>query len=108
MLSAIKKCIVFVFFPNIHRYFVLGKKLKCRSSRLGGCFYRIMRHRFMCDIPLTQNISDKAYFNHNGFGIVINPNAIIEDNVNIQHSVTIGANYRKEIGGGITYRKIMI
>lgn len=32
-----------------------------------------------------------CYFNHRGFGIVINPNTKLGNNINIQHAVTIGA-----------------
>jgi len=46
-----------------------------------------------CDIPLSGKIDKTVYFNHNDFGIVINPNAEIHEHVDIQHSVTIGIKY---------------
>lgn len=46
--------------------------------------------RYHCDIPYSLNLKG-VFLCHNGFGIVINPNAIIGEGSYIQHGVTIGA-----------------
>ena len=33
----------------------------------------VMRCVFCCDIPFSDGIDSTVHFNHNGFGIVINP-----------------------------------
>lgn len=48
-----------------------------------------MKLYYQCDILPETDISETTYFCHNAFGVVINPNAIIEGTV-IQHGVTIG------------------
>ena len=65
-------------------------------------FYKIFvhwlgRHYFGCDIHPNDNICNSVSFAHNALGIVINANAIVQDDVIIQHHVTIGSNDR---GGG--------
>lgn len=50
----------------------------------------MMRIIYQCDIPLNKAIDETVWFCHQGFGIVINPNAVISKGVTIQHSVTIG------------------
>ena len=37
--------------------------------------YRLVSFYYHCDIPCKREIIDGVYFNHRGFGIVINPNA---------------------------------
>ena len=49
-----------------------------------------MRFYYHCDIPCKREIIEGVYFNHRGFGIVINPNSKIGEGTDIQHSVTIG------------------
>ena len=52
---------------------------------------RYCRLIYHCDIPVTADIAPDAYFCHNAFGVVINPNAVIGGGgTTIQHSVTIG------------------
>ena len=55
-----------------------------------------MRVFYQCDIPLATSIAESVYFNHNAFGVVINPKSVIKDNVNIQHGVTIGSRKGEE------------
>ncbi len=50
----------------------------------------ILKIVYQCEIPLSCAIDDSVYFYHSGFGIVINPNAVIRKGVKIQHGVTIG------------------
>lgn len=52
-----------------------------------------IRWYYHCDIPYNVDVSG-CYFNHKGFGVVINPLAKIGQNVDVQHSVTIGENTR--------------
>lgn len=52
-----------------------------------------IRWYYHCDIPYSVDVSG-CYFNHKGFGVVINPLVKIGRNVDIQHSVTIGENTR--------------
>lgn len=62
-------------------------KLKIFSSLL--C--RLIRFYYHCDIPYTIDLAN-VYFNHKGFGVVINPLSKIGKGTVIQHSVTIGEN----------------
>lgn len=48
------------------------------------------RRLYSCDIPCDTNIADTAFFAHEGLGCVVNRECVIEDNVFIQHRVTIG------------------
>ena len=50
---------------------------------------RLIRWYYHCDIPYSIDVSG-CYFCHKGFGVVINPRAIIGRQVVIQHCVTIG------------------
>lgn len=59
---------------------------------------RIMRTIYGFDCPRRTKIGQNVKFLHKGLGTVINPNAIIDDNVTIQHHVTIGTN---KIGGKV-------
>lgn len=53
-----------------------------------GC--KILRLLFSCDIPRKTKIGNNVRFGHKGLGIVVHEDATIEDNVMIQHHVTIG------------------
>lgn len=64
-----------------------GGKLKIISILL----HRLIRFYYHCDIPYSLDLQG-VYFNHKGFGIVINPDAKIGKGTNIQHCVTIGEN----------------
>lgn len=52
--------------------------------------YRYMRFMYSCVIPYTCEIAPSVNFPHNGLGVVINSNSIIEDNCIIYQNVTIG------------------
>lgn len=52
-----------------------------------------IRWYYHCEIPYSLDITG-CYFNYQGFGVVINPHTSLGNNVNIQHSVTIGENDR--------------
>lgn len=86
------------------RYNLYCKQNGCRTA-LGGVIFRkirsfrlhimssCIRWYYHCDIPYSVDVSG-CYFNHKGFGVVINPLVKIGRNVDIQHSVTIGENTR--------------
>lgn len=69
---------------------VILRKIRSFCIRSMSLFIRWYYH---CEIPYNLNISG-CYFNHQGFGVVINPRTSLGNNVNIQHSVTIGENDR--------------
>ncbi len=45
---------------------------------------------FRCIIPRNVRIGENVVFNHSGFGTVIHPNAVIGNNVWIEHHVLLG------------------
>lgn len=53
---------------------------------------------YSCDIPYQASIARNVYFDHNGFGRVINQRAVIEGPCEIQHAVTLG---ELEAGGPV-------
>ena len=59
------------------------------SRRIPG-FSRVLKLLYKCDIPRRTNIGAGTRFGHDGFGVVIHPNTVIEENVFIQHHVTTG------------------
>lgn len=65
--------------------------------------YWFCKHYFYCDIHPTDRISENVVFAHNGLGVVVNDGAIIDENVLVQHHVTIGTNGKgvPHIRGGI-------
>lgn len=69
-----------------HAFYIGGGICKIISKIL----IRLIRWYYHCDIPASINIKG-VYFCHQGFGIVINPNAIIGEGTYIQHGVTIGS-----------------
>lgn len=77
---------------NINRLHHRMHKLYLR----GGIFrfvskfiYRYIRIVYSADLPYQLDL-DGVYLCHNGFGVVINPGAVIGRGTTIQHSVTIG------------------
>lgn len=72
---------------NRYIYIKFGNGIK--SLYLCDILHRFIRWYYHCEIPLCINI-ENCYFNHKGFGIVINPKTILDKNINIQHCVTIG------------------
>lgn len=89
-------------FNNVHSLYRMG----CRASRHGhkriaGLLRLYLRVVCTCDIPFEADIDDSVHFNHNGFGIVVNPSCRIGQNTEIQHSVTLG-----ELRGGEMHRPL--
>lgn len=54
----------------------------------GGVFLLRVLYGFEC--PRKAKIGENVTFEHRGLGTVVSSNAIIEDNVTIQHHVTLG------------------
>ena len=54
----------------------------------GGVFLLRVLYGFEC--PCKAKIGENVTFEHRGLGTVVSSNAIIEDNVTIQHHVTLG------------------
>ena len=52
--------------------------------------YWFVKHYFLCDIHPNMQMADTVQIAHNGLGCVINQDAVIGENVIIQHHVTIG------------------
>lgn len=65
---------------------------RSKSKLFNRFIYWFCKHYFYCDIHPGNNISPSVEFAHNGLGVVINEDAIIEEKVVIQHHVTIGSN----------------
>lgn len=61
---------------------------------------RIFRLLYSFDVPAEcmPNIHPSVEFVHNGLGVVLNKNVVIEENCRIFHNVTIGE--RKHVCGG--------
>ena len=59
----------------------------CKLLRI---FQRIF---YNCDIPFSARIDDTVHFNHNGIGVVVNPQTVIGAGCDIQHGVTFGILY---------------
>lgn len=61
------------------------KWLECHHikiiPKLMRAWMRIYHH---CEIPINNNIDESVWYNHDGFGIVITPLAIIGKDVDIQ------------------------
>lgn len=56
----------------------------------GKIGHQIIRWYYHCQIPYTLDLRG-VYFYHNGFGVIINPNAKNGKGTYIQHGVTIGS-----------------
>lgn len=56
-----------------------------------------MRLLYGCDIPQNSIIADTVSFPHHALGVVIAPNTVIDDNVVIQHHVTLGMKRVNEV-----------
>lgn len=56
---------------------------------------KLLRLLYGCEIPYSAKISNKVTFNHDGLGVVIHPNTIIDDGCYIEHHVLFG----QRVGG---------
>lgn len=80
-----------------------------RMAKVKGIFYPIAKfihyrlvRKFGIQIPIKTKIGYGFYIGH-GIGIIINPTAIIGDNVNISQFTTIGAHGQAAIIGNNVY-----
>ena len=73
---------------GVNKVFRTAKRSKTKIVQ--RFLYWFMKHYFHCDIHPNDKIDDSVVFAHNALGVVINKDAIIEDNVRIQHHATIG------------------
>lgn len=64
-------------------------KLRCKNKIIGKLIEKLIRNQG-CFLPRNVKIGKNVQFSHNGFGTVVHPNTIIEDNVRIYQNVTIG------------------
>ena len=81
---------------NVHYLYRIGRKAYRHGHKKAAGLIRLyMRIVCTCDIPFQADIDDSVHFNHNGFGIVINPSCKIGYSTDIQHNVTLG-----ELRGG--------
>lgn len=71
-----------------NRFFkAVGGGIRCLY--ITTILHKLICWYYHCDIAMNLNVKG-CYFNHRGFGIVINPNTKLGNNINIQHAVTIG------------------
>lgn len=82
-----------------HKIFHFGQE-HSDNKVIATIIRHVMRIIYHCDIPLSKNIDKTVHFCHSGFGVVINPKAIIKKKVAIQHGVTIGEKY---LNSGVPY-----
>ena len=71
-------------------YFIFNWSRKLK----GGVFLLRVLYGFEC--PRKAKIGENVNFEHRGLGTVISSNAIIEDNVTIQHHVTLGIRHAND------------
>lgn len=79
-----------------------------RMSRKIKGFDTLLRILYGCDIPYEAQIGKNTFFAHRGMGTVVHPDAVIEDDVFIQHHVTIGVNHSKEEGVPVIRKNVFI
>lgn len=78
---------------RFNRYIYLHFGTGIKSLYVCNILHAWIRWYYHCEIPLSLNI-ENCYFNHSGFGIVINPQTVLGKNIDIQHDVTIGVKNR--------------
>ena len=88
--------------PGFKYMYFFRKAERYKKLSLHGIFYRLLlrkySYKYGIQIPITTNIGKGLYIGHFGT-IVINSRAIIGNNCNIAHNVTIGMAYRGEKTG---------
>lgn len=76
---------------SFHKTLHTGQKLAKKNHRILAKLWKVrLKLLYSCDISLNADIAESVWFCHSGFGVVVNPNAVIKDNVYVQHGVTIG------------------
>src|SRR5699024_8000897 len=92
-------------FINSRNIYYLSRNLYLKKVPLLPRILRFVnRVMFACDIPFKAKIHKSVIFAHNGLGVVVNDNAIIEKNTKVLQHVTIGGNMgkKREIAGRMT------
>ena len=79
-----------------------------RCSRNSHIMNNILRFIFGCDIPCKTKIGKNVVFNHKAMGVVIHPNAVIEDNVYIEHHVCLGQRIGSDVSAPIIRKDCVI
>lgn len=79
-------------------------KLSRRSRIFNGIFSIL----FGCNIPKCLKLGKNVVFNHRALGVVIHPNAIIEDNVHIEHHVCLGQKSGSSLEAPVIHKNVVI
>ena len=98
--------------PGFRYSYILRKCAKHKKYSIPGVFYRFLYQRYKFkygfQIPITTKIGKGLYLGHFGL-IVVNGKAIIGDNCNLEHGVTIGqANRGKHKGNPVIGNNVWI
>ncbi|MBO9198817.1 MULTISPECIES: serine O-acetyltransferase [Niastella] len=88
--------------PGFRYSYVLRKCARHKKYSLPGIFFRMLyqryKYKYGFQIPITTKIGKGLYLGHFGM-IVVNGKAIIGDNCNLEHGVTIGQTNRGKMKG---------
>lgn len=76
---------------DINKVLRFGRKSKLKITKKATDWF--IRRYFASHIYCETQMADTVFIAHGGIGTVINPSTIIEDNVYIQHRVTIGVSH---------------
>lgn len=91
-----------IFSPGFKFMYVFRKANAHRRGSLPWLWYRFLHHRYIhkygFQIPLSTRIGKGLYITHFG-GIVLHGDAVLGDNCDLAHGVTIGAANRGERKG---------
>ena len=71
-------------------YYLAKRCYKLHLSIINRFFELILRYMFGIEIYSRMQCGNKLRLPHNGLGVVINPNAVVGNNVTIHQNVTIG------------------
>jgi serine O-acetyltransferase len=86
-----------IFSPGFKFMYVFRKANGCRQGSLRWWIYRFLHrryiHKFGFQVPLMARIGKGLYIGHFG-GLVIHQDAVIGENCNLAHGVTIGQTNR--------------
>ena len=91
-----------LFMPLEIKYLIAFRKTQFCTNKIIKLFYKLklrrLSHKTMIQIPSSTKIGKGFYIGHCG-RIIINPNAVLGENINIATGVTIGGTYRGEKQG---------
>lgn len=69
---------------------IINTLIKLRTKPFIGILAFNLLKLLGMEIPRTVKIGNNVQFAHSGFGVIIHPKTVIEDDVKIFHNVTIG------------------